>query len=143
MSHRIYVHLALIAGSLGGASLAAADVFMCDRAAQFGFTDSLCKSPLKRVGNVGEQPQLALPAAGIARDAQSDGEPNAFGQASTSWQGQRSNRRSWEHGHEWNSFQAFYPFTGRFDHDWFQLRIPHVNRPALTPRPSPGSRPRS
>jgi len=146
MNHRIHIHLALIAGCLAYASFAAADVFMCDRAAQFGFTDSLCEKPLQRltpfkpITTLAEEPKPSPPAAWMERDEQSNPWPNAFGQANTHWTGQWSNWTSWEHVHGWNNFQAFYPFTGRFDHDWFQLRVPHVNRRALTPGTAPERR---
>jgi len=143
MTKRIYVHLVLIAGSFCCTSFAAAaDVFMCERAAQFGFTDSLCEKPLTRLDNPGEQLKLNAPAAGMAQDDDSNAPAKTFGHAKSHWQAEWSNWTSWEHVHRWNSFEAFYPFTGCFDHDWFQLRLPHVHPRALSSGPRPGSRPK-
>ena len=143
MTKRIYVHLVLIVGSSCCASFAAAaDAFMCDQAARFGFTDSLCEKPMQGLESFAEQRKLYASAAWMAQDGSSDAPTPAFGQTTTHWQGEWSNWTSWEHVHRWNSFQAFYPFTGRFDHDWFQLRLPHVHPRALSSGPRPGSRPK-
>lgn len=143
MTDRIYVHLVLIAATFVYTSLAAADVFMCDRAAQFGFADSLCEKPTKGPGNLGEQSKVNAPAPWMAPDDHGDDPTKTFGHAKSHWQAEWSNWRSWEHGHGWNSLSHVHPFTGRFDQDWIQLRIPHVHRRAVAPARQPERRPRT
>lgn len=142
MTNRIYIHLVLIAGSLGCASFAAADVFMCDQAARFGFSDSLCEKPVKGLDDLREQLKVHAPATSMAQDDRSDAWTSAFGPTKTHWQHEWSNWNSWEHSHGWNALSHVYPFTGHFDHDWFHLRLPHVHRRGVAPGPQPGSRPK-
>ena len=141
MSTRSYVQAIVLAASLTCSPAGAADVFMCEQAARFGFADSLCE----KASSGQDADEQRRKSNSDAWGAQGDGAAGAYasGAGSGYWRFER--RKPWEHKHGWNSLEAFYPYTGRFDHDWFQLRLPHSPRqaaPAPTRTGIPGRPPK-
>jgi hypothetical protein len=108
-------------------------VAACEKAARFGYTDSLCEKGLLDIPAI---PRLASPDA-TPQAAATDTNQAADG-AATQWeiyrQSERANRRAWENYRTWNPVSPLNPFIAYPGAEWSPFNVPHFR---LQPPPPP------